>query len=295
MLSIRNVSAGYGSQCVLHEVSLEVGRGQIVGVIGPNGCGKTTLLRVASGALPPMSGQVHVAGEDIRRTTGRRLAKVMACLLQDFSLDLPFIIRDVVLMGRWPYLHRLGWETHEDRRIAQQAMELADVSHLADRSIVQCSGGERQRTFSAMCLAQQPQVLLLDEPTTHLDIAHQLSLLDLIRALNRQTGMTVLAVFHDLNLASEYCDGLVLLKRGRVDIQGAPQAVLTAERIRRVYGINVVVVQNPVSSKPHIVVHAGTDHPQSDPTGPSRIVGEIGKKGIEHVRTQASQDRLHPA
>ncbi|HAU38982.1 MAG TPA: ABC transporter ATP-binding protein, partial [Phycisphaerales bacterium] len=131
------------------------------GLIGPNGCGKTTLLRVASGILSPMSGQVEVAGENSRRLARRTLAKVMACLLQDFSLDLPFTVREVALMGRWPHLPRLGWETRRDHRIAQEAMELADVSHLADRAITEISGGERQRAFIAMCLAQQPQVLLL--------------------------------------------------------------------------------------------------------------------------------------
>jgi iron complex transport system ATP-binding protein len=255
-------------------VSLEVGRGRFVGLIGPNGCGKTTLLRVASGILPPMSGQVHVAGENIRRAARRSRAKVMACLLQDLSLDLPLTVREVVLMGRWPHLRRLGWETREDHHAAQRAMELAGVSHLADRPITEISGGERQRAFIAMCLAQQPQVLLLDEPTQHLDIAYQLSLLDLIRGLNRQAGMTVLAVFHDLNLASEYCDRLLLLDRGRVDAQGPPPAVLTADRIGRVYNANILVGQNPVSSRPHIMVSAGMNHRPNDPAGPSQIPQE---------------------
>ena len=274
MLSVRNVSAGYGSRCVLHDVSLEVGRGRFVGLIGPNGCGKTTLLRVASGILPPTSGQVHVAGENIRRAARRSRAKVMACLLQDLSLDLPLTVREVVLMGRWPHLRGLGWETREDHQAAQRAMELAGVSHLADRPITEISGGERQRAFIAMCLAQQPQVLLLDEPTQHLDIAYQLSLLDLILGLNRQAGVTVLAVFHDLNLASEYCDRLLLLDRGRVDAQGPPQTVLTADRIGRVYNANILVGQNPVSSRPHIMVSAGMNHRPNDPGGPSQIPQE---------------------
>jgi iron complex transport system ATP-binding protein len=267
MLSVQDVSAGYSSNCVLHEVSLEVGRGEFVGLIGPNGCGKTTLLRVASGILPPVSGRVQVAGENIRHLARRRLAKTMACLLQDFSLDLPFTVREVALMGRWPHLPRFGWETRQDHQVAQRAMELADVSHLADRPITKISGGERQRAFIAMCLAQQPQVLLLDEPTNHLDIAHQLSLLDLIRSLNRQAGMTVLAVFHDLNLASEYCDRLLLLDCGRVDVEGSPQDVLTANRIGKVYDANVLVEPNPVSLRPHIVVSAGMNHRPNAPAG----------------------------
>jgi iron complex transport system ATP-binding protein len=274
MISIQNVSAGYGGNCVLHEVSLEVARGEFVGLIGPNGCGKTTLLRVASGVLPAMSGQVQVGGEDIRHLARRRLARTMACLLQDFSLDLPFSVREVVGMGRWPHLPRLGWETRQDHQAAQRAMELADVSHLADRPITEISGGERQRAFIAMCLAQQPRVLLLDEPTNHLDIAHQLSLLDLIGSLNRQAGMTVLAVFHDLNLASEYCHRLVLLDAGRVDVEGPPRDVLTAERIGKVYDANVVVEPNPVSLRPHIVVSAGMNHRPGAPADQGRTCEE---------------------
>ncbi len=260
MLSVRNVSAGYSSKSVLHAVSLEVARGQFVGLIGPNGCGKTTLLRVASGILRPTSGEVLVAGESIRRIARRTLAKTMACLHQDLSLDLPFTVREVATMGRWPHLSRLGWERGEDHQAVEHAMALADVSHLGDRPITEISGGERQRAFIAMCLAQQPQVLLLDEPTAHLDIAHQLSLLDLIRGLNREAGMTVLAVFHDLNLASEYCERLVMLAHGAVDAEGAPDAVLTAERIAKVYGASVLVERNPVSLRPRIAVAAGMNY-----------------------------------
>ena len=152
----------------------------------------------------------------------RDVAKIVAHLLQDRVLGLAFSVREMVLMGRSPHLPRFGGETEHDLAIVERAMDLANVSYIADRPITEISGGERQRAFIAMCLAQEPQVLLLDEPTSHLDIGHQLSILNLIRSLNRQTRMTVVAVFHDLNLAAEYCDRLVLLDQGRVIAAGTP-------------------------------------------------------------------------
>jgi len=257
MLSIRNIHAGYGSQLVLEDVSLEVADGEFVGLIGPNGGGKTTLLRVVSGVLPARQGRVLIQGIDLQDIGRRRLARIMACLSQDLALDLAFTVREVALMGRAPHLPRLGQETHRDREIVERTMALADVAHLGDRPVTEISGGERQRAFIAMCLAQEPHVFLLDEPTSHLDVGHQLAVLDLIHNLNRGTGMTVLAVFHDLNLAAEYCDRLLVLKDGRVEALGAPEDVLTADMIRRVYGANVLTEQNPVSRKPHIVIAAG--------------------------------------
>jgi iron complex transport system ATP-binding protein len=180
----------------------------------------------------------------------------VAHLLQDRVLGLAFSVREVVLMGRSPHLPRFGGETERDLAIAERAMELANVSHIADRPITEISGGERQRAFIAMCLAQEPQVLLLDEPTSHLDIGHQLSVLNLIRNLNRQTRMTVVAVFHDLNLAAEYCDRLVLLDQGTVVVAGTPAEVLTTEMIQNVYRAKVFIGRNPVSDGPHVVLAA---------------------------------------
>jgi len=191
----------------------------------------------------------------------RRLAQMMACLPQELASDLAFTVREIVLMGRSPHLSRIGRETQKDSEAAEKAMALADIADIADRFMTEISGGERQRAFIAMCLAQEPQILLLDEPTSHLDVGHQLSLLDLVKRLNRRTGMTVVAVFHDLNLASEYCDRLLLLHQGRAEALGSPQEVLTAEIIRRVYQAKVLTEPNLVSGKPHIVISAGADLP----------------------------------
>ena len=261
MLSIENVSAGYShDKLVLKNVTMQVAPGEFVGLIGPNGCGKTTLLRVISGVLPAQEGQVLVHGTGVREISRRKLARTLACLLQDLALNLPFTVGELTLMGRSPHLPKVGRETEKDFEIAAQAMARADVAHLRDRPITEISGGERQRAFIAMCLAQEPKVLLLDEPTSHLDIGHQLAMLDLIRELNRQTGMTVVAVFHDLNLAAEYCQRLLVLNDGQLEALGEPGDVLTEDMIRRVYGVNVRTENNPVSGRPHVVISAGMNH-----------------------------------
>jgi iron complex transport system ATP-binding protein len=251
MLSIKNISAGYDKKIVLSDVSADIDKGDFVGLIGPNGSGKT---------LTPYKGHVLLDGQDVEKIAASVLAKTMAFLTQEISLNLPFTVREMTLMGRFPYLSQHGKESDEDIAIAQEAMALADVSHLSERFITEVSGGERQRALIAMCLAQQPDILLLDEPTNHLDVGHQLAVLDLIRKLNRQTKMTVVAVFHDLNLASEYCDKVMVLNEGKVETQGQPKDVLTSEMILKVYRAKVLTQTNPVSQKPHIVISADMNH-----------------------------------
>jgi iron complex transport system ATP-binding protein len=257
MLSIEEVTAAYDRTTVLEGVTVEVAEGEFVGLIGPNGSGKTTLLRVISGVLPAARGGVLLRGRNLRELARRRLAKTIAFLPQDLALEFSFTVRDVILMGRFPHLPRFGHERRSDVEIAERAMESTGVADLAERTITELSGGERQRVFIAMCLAQEPELLILDEPTNHLDIGHQLSALDLIRKLNREDNMTVIAVFHDLNLAAEYCDKLVVLDGGRVDALGSPDEVVTVDMIQRVYGVTVSAERNPVSNKPHVVISAG--------------------------------------
>lgn len=257
MLSIKNISAGYDRKTVLSDVSMDVRKGEFIGLIGPNGSGKTTLLRVISRVLKPYNGHVLLDGEDVATIPRNTLARTMAFLTQDISLNLPFTVRQMTLMGRFPYLSQSGKESDEDIAIAENVMELADVSHLSERFITEISGGERQRALIAMCLAQEPEILLLDEPTNHLDVGHQLSVLDLIRKLNQQTDMTVISVFHNLNLASEYCHRLMVLDNGQVESQGTPADVLTSDMVNKVYGAKVLIEKNPVSQKPHIILTAG--------------------------------------
>ncbi len=258
MLLIQGITAGYEKHIVLQDVSMNVAPGEFVGLLGPNGCGKTTLLRVISGILTPRSGQVILDGRNILTMTRRTWAQTAACLMQDMGMDTTFTVREVALLGRSPHLPRFGWESHHDHAIAQKAMEEADIAHLADRPVSAISGGERQRAFFAMCLAQGPRLLLLDEPVNHLDLGHQIQLLECVRRLNRQNKLTVVGVFHDLNLASEYCDRLLVLRNGRIEAAGTPGEVVTPELIDRVYGAKVVVEANAVSGRPHVVVAAGS-------------------------------------
>ncbi len=267
MLSLQNISAGYAGRLVLQNVAVDITAGEFVGLIGPNGSGKTTLLRVISGVLPTRQGEVWLGGRKLQEMGRRDVAKHVAHLLQECTFGLAFSVREVVLMGRSPHLSRFGRETERDLVIVERAMDLANILHIADRPITEISGGERQRAFIAMCLAQEPEVLLLDEPTSHLDIGHQLSILDLIRSLSRRTRMTVVAVFHDLNLAAEYCDRLLLLDRGRLAALGAVPDVLTAANLRQVYGVTVALQRNPLSNKPHVIVAGG---------GSSVSDGELG-------------------
>jgi iron complex transport system ATP-binding protein len=167
-------------------------------------------------------------------------------------------VREVALLGRSPHLPRFGWESQHDQAIAQKAMEEADIAHLAERPVNAVSGGERQRAFFAMCLAQQPRLLLLDEPVNHLDLGHQIQLLECVRRLNRHSKLTVVGVFHDLNLASEYCDRVLVLRDGAIEASGTPGEVMTPDLIQRVYGAKVAVQTNSVSGRPHVVVAAGS-------------------------------------
>jgi len=257
MLTVENLHAGYGDKLALQDVTITVAPGEFWGVLGPNGCGKTTLLRAIRGTLRPRQGCVRLADQNLQTIDKRSLARTMAYLPQDLAITLDFTVRELALMGRNPHLSRFRRESDGDRGVTERAMQLADVSHLADRPVTSLSGGERQRTLIAMCLAQEPKILLLDEPTNHLDLSHQLSILDLIARLNRDRELAVVAVFHDLNLAAEYCGRLLLLDSGRVAQQGAPAEVITEEAIRRVYGVDVSVQANRLSQRPHVVLTAG--------------------------------------
>ena len=181
MLSLQNINAGYAGRLALQDIAVKIAAGEFVGLIGPNGSGKTTLLRVISGVLPARQGEVRLGERKLPEMSRRDVAKRVAHLLQDRALGLTFSVGELVLMGRSPHLPRFGRETAHDLAIARRAMELAGVSHIADRLVTEISGGERQRAFLAMCLAQEPELLLLDEPTNHLDIGHQLSILNLIK------------------------------------------------------------------------------------------------------------------
>ena len=252
--SVDRVSFKCGEQWVLRGVAFEVEKGDFLGVIGPNGSGKTTLLRVIDGILRPQEGEVRLEGTDIGNLRREALARSVAVVPQYSALAFPFSVEEVVLMGRSPHLGRWRFEGEQDLRIAREAMEMTDTLALASRDMESLSGGERQRVLIARALAQEPRLMLLDEPTAFLDIRHQVDFFDRIRLLNRKRELTVIAVTHDINLAAHYCDRIILLKNGRIEAAGPVEAVITEEHIREAYETRILVDRHPGTGSPRITL-----------------------------------------
>ncbi len=254
MLRLSDVTAGYRrDRPVLRRVSLEIPAGEMAGIVGPNGCGKTTLVRVASRSLRPLSGSVLLDGEDVWRMPARRFARRVAVVPQDTLIPFDLSSLEVVLLGRHPHVGRLHMETAEDEQAAVEALELVGAGHLARRPVRQLSGGERQRVAIARALAQEPRLLLLDEPTAHLDLAHQTELMSLVRRLCEEKGIAVAAVLHDLNLAAAWCRRLVVLADGRVEADGPPSAVLSESLVAHVWNARMWVRRNPLTGRPFLL------------------------------------------
>ena len=244
----------------LHGLSCEVREGEILGIIGPNGSGKSTLLKLLGLILQPHRGTIQLQGRVLASFAREELARIVAYVPQFSSVVFPFTLAELVLMGRFPHrraggaLGGVGWETAEDVRAAEQAMDAMEILHLADRAVSEVSGGERQRAFIARALAQEPRILLLDEPTVFLDLRHQLDICAMMRRLNREQGLTVVWVSHDLNLAGQYCDRLLLLQEGALVRLDAPSAVLQPEVIESVYRCPVLVDRHPASGAPRVTL-----------------------------------------
>jgi iron complex transport system ATP-binding protein len=252
MMDVHSISFRYQKDWVLQDISFQVGRGEFIGVIGPNGSGKTTLLKILYRLLSPQQGEVLFELVPLKRMSRIDIAKRIAVVAQETYPLFPFRVIEIVLMGRSPYLGYLMFESEKDLEIAKKAMEWTEILNFSERPIDELSGGERKRVFIARALAQEPEVILLDEPTANLDIHHQIEFLDLILSLNRERGLTIIMATHDMNLASEFCDRLILLREGRIYKMGAPKEVITKETIETVYGCEVWVDQNPVSGMPRI-------------------------------------------
>jgi iron complex transport system ATP-binding protein len=252
-LRCEEVGFAYETEPVLTQVSFTVRRGEVFGLLGPNGSGKSTLIRLVSGVLVTQQGYVECGGRDVRAYPRDELARLVAVVPQETTIDLPFAVLEVVLMGRSPYVGPFGFEGEHDLEVARCAMEQTGVSPLADREIHTLSGGERQRVILARALAQEPRFLLLDEPTAFLDIKHQVEVYDLLQRLTRTSQLSVLVSMHDLNLAALYCDRIALLKNGRVFAQGTPEEVLTYTSIKAVYETEVYIGLNDITGKVHIL------------------------------------------
>jgi iron complex transport system ATP-binding protein len=252
MIEANFISFRYHEDWVLQDVSFRVEKGEFVGVIGPNGSGKTTLLKILYRLLSPQKGEILFELVPMRKMDRNDIAKRIAVVAQETQLLFPFSVLETVLMGRSPYLGHLMFESEKDLEIAKKAMEWTKVFPFSERPMDELSGGERKRVFIARALAQEPEVILLDEPTANLDIHHQIDFLDLILTLNRERGLTIIMASHDMNIASEFCDRLILLQDGRIYKMGTPDEVITKENIESVYGCEVWIDQNPVSGMPRI-------------------------------------------
>ncbi len=250
LLEVDHLTVAYGVRVALREVSLSLAGGELLGLVGPNGSGKTTLIRAVTGAVPPLAGRVRIAGRDAARLPVAQVARLIAVVPQNPQLPEAFTALDAVLMGRTPHLRLLQAEGPVDLEAAQRAMLATDTWALAGRPIAELSGGERQRVVVARALAQEAPVLLLDEPTAHLDIGHQAAVLALMRTLCRAEGKAVLAAVHDLTLAAQFCDRLLMLHQGQVVAQGAAADVLLPELLERVYQAQVHVFPHPRSGLP---------------------------------------------
>jgi len=248
-LRINNIACRYETTNVLENINFSARGGDFIGVIGPNASGKSTLLKSISKVLKPHTGVVLLNERDVHTLKSAEIAKNLAVVPQESVISFAFTALEVVLMGRTPHLNRFEMESTQDLIIAQKSMELTNTWYLAERPIDRLSGGEKQRIIIARALTQEPRVLLLDEPTDHLDINHQIEILDLIKRLSKEEGMVVIGVFHDLNIASQYCDRLILLHKGRIFAAGGAGDVLTGENIEKVYGVKVTVKQDDISGK----------------------------------------------
>ncbi|PGY08469.1 heme ABC transporter ATP-binding protein [Bacillus sp. AFS031507] len=255
MLSVQQVSGGYSSEAVLKDISFDVEKGELFGILGPNGSGKTTLLKMLSGILPIQKGEIIINRKRLQEYRPKQLAQMIAVLSQHSSQSFSYTVKETVSLGR--YAHQKGlfqsW-SKADEEVVQRVMKQIGVSRFQNKNIQELSGGEKQRVFLAQSLAQEPEILLLDEPTNHLDLSYQKELLDFLKQWTSENGLTVISIFHDLNLAGLYCDRLLLLENGRINIDHIPNEVLREERIRDVYHTDIQKHPHPKVAAPQMVL-----------------------------------------
>ena len=253
MLRIENLSVSYNSRRVLNDISLEVQSGEVLALIGPNGAGKSTLVRAVSGVIPAEAGRVRTNGDDLLALPPMQRARFLAVVPQAVTMPPAFTVWETVLLGRTPYLNFLGQVSAKDEQIARLALQKVDALGLAERRVGELSGGEQQRVLLARALTQSTPILLLDEPTVHLDLQHQVSLMETVRTLAHTDKLAVLIALHDLNLAARYADRVALLVAGEIKAAGTPRQVLTPELISMAYHLPVQVVAHPFADVPLVL------------------------------------------
>lgn len=259
LLHAAQIQLGYGEKTVVEQLDLQLTPHAITSILGPNGCGKSTLLRALSRLIPPKSGAVFLDGRPLQKYPARKLARTLGLLPQSPIAPEGIVVADLVGRGRHPHQGMFGRWTAHDHAVVAEALAATGTTELAERHVDELSGGQRQRVWIAMALAQETEVLLLDEPTTYLDLAHQLEVLDLLTDLNRRRGTTIVMVLHDINLAARYSDQLVTMHQGRLHRQGPPAEVITPATMSEVFGVTARVHPDPVSGTP-LVMPVGRHH-----------------------------------
>jgi len=253
-LKVQNISFSYDTTDIIKNVTFSSEKGEFLGIIGPNGAGKSTMLRILCGILEPQRGNVFILNENIKDINQKSRAQKISFVPQETHFALNFLVEDVVLLGRYPYLSAFQRERKEDTEAVEHALAYANVMEFRKRPINSLSSGERQRVVLARALAQQPKILLLDEPTSHLDLHHQYAIMQLLKKLNAE-GLSVVTVNHDLNLASLYCQRLLLMYEGTIYSEGTPQSLINNENLKHVYKTDVKIIKHPLKDVPQIFLH----------------------------------------
>ncbi|MGZ9583553.1 ABC transporter ATP-binding protein [Paenibacillus marinisediminis] len=254
VLDVNGVFHAYGNQAVLHDISLQVHLGEWIGIIGPNGSGKSTLLSLLSRAESVKRGSIKFNGTSIQDYSRKQLSRLMAVHQQEVLPEVHFTVRDIVEMGRFPYQSWFGSEREDSGPFVDQIMEQLQLSDIADRQLNQLSGGQRQRAALGKLMAQSPSLVLLDEPTTYLDIHYQVQFMDVMREWQQKCGLTIVSVLHDLNLASLYCDRIIVMNEGAIIGDGTPEEIMTPQLISRIFQTDTVIVPHPESGRPQVLM-----------------------------------------
>jgi iron complex transport system ATP-binding protein len=261
MIEIKELRAGYAKTDILKHINCLVEKGSITGIIGRNGAGKSTLLKVLCGLIKPFSGNVAINGFDVYRASKKELSKTISFMPQAVETNFPFTVREFVMFGRYPHMNIFKIPSQKDYEAVERALKFSGAGIFADRYINELSGGEKQRVLIAQTIAQETDILVFDEPTSHLDIGSQTDILLLLRGLNKKQSKTIVITLHDLNAAGEFCDNLILMEDGRIRNSGSPEKVLNYQDIEQVYKTAVVVKNNPMSGKPYVIpITTGSKH-----------------------------------
>lgn len=253
LIKTENLNWKYSDINILKNINLEFYKHKFYGLIGPNGSGKTTLIKNLTRSLNTPYNSIFFKNKELNNYSTKELSQLISYVPQSTDIEFEFSVMDIVMMGRSPHLRRFQTENKNDINIVEEAMKITNITHLKSKNISQVSGGERQRVIIARALAQQTELIILDEPVSQLDIQHQVEILDILKLLVSKKNITVILSLHDLNIASEYCDELILMKNGEVFEVGDVESIITTNNIDKVYGLSTLIIKNPLSQKPHVI------------------------------------------